>query len=1234
MLPHAGRLALGVALASLLSIPSITTAQTRTQVVCQTSFDPYYLYLAVTVDKPSLRGSNMLPFSDPLKDDCVAVFLDASATDATKKRSDRSTCMAVSVAGGAQIYRGKSATPLKDFTEFIKGADDVPVPFKYAVLPRSEVNRTSNGPTGYTVEMAIPWLELGGPPQTGQIIRFNVAAYSAAPGSPAILSLAPGVHSLDDVQNPSLWPEMVFVDAPVKIAADAPLAKVCHRLFNAKPSIDGTLTQGEWNSLTQFGFAEGDAGVGSVTVSIAGSAARTRIPVALKPARPPIKPTPPAELPDPKPRTGQISTSFLMALYRYDYQADSRRAFAGALSRPGNGAKITSHPMEGSGPWIGYDRVDWHSQQFEQMRSAGIDTALPIFRDSPSDRAGYARAGLDAIVSALRSLDRQKKDYPQVGLYLDAASLATETGKLDVSNSEGRARLFEAVRAFYQRVPEQYRATAFLSPDKGGRSAIMVISSAASLTGLSGEFTLDLRKRFQREFGSDLVVLGDRGFNSNVGLDGVLSLTPSNQTASNSAGATGIAQESENPQTPTSIPVSSTVDKAAPPPPVIGWIRTARISLSPVAKAGTITVPAPSGDGYRTAWKDAVSQKAPWIVVDSWNNLDAGGGIAPTEEYGLTFADSTRTYLRMLQSGRSALAGTLASHNVPSLMLAGANYIVHLRVRNTGSGIWKPETNAIALRLSTGKEIVVSLPVIVPPGEVAVVDAVLPIAGKGPANVTVEVVPASRKGNAMQVTGAGEAVASIPVQIASGAADGLPGYRLTVVSTDSPTAFEAGGVYMVSAVLRNEGAETWKANATTRVSLRLWKTSIAEDGSVTEEPLNLADASVPLSGDVAPGQEIAVKVRLCLSNATGAAAAVTPAGAASSLKARWEVSTDETGTTGASAIAGTIAIVESDIGVLFNIDNTPLQLPGDKRLPIQMGLRNTGPQTWKKDAVRIGYHWYSLDGGEVVWDDETTALPNDVEPGGETGEVFAWVTPPPNDGVYFLVWDVKVGDTWVSTMPCLRPYETRVHRIEIVNGRLHFVNLDKYFNMDGIASASSPGDGNFDGSGGTLPEELAPPLATTSVVPSGLWVSTATGAENSKRMQYRWGGKGLGEKNMIRPEGQKIMIDLDKKAPATKVVHFLATSTEPESRFDVTLLYENGSQAFSSRLISGWAGDPKFSEEVAFKFPFTYSKSGEPTGKPAKLYRYSMKLNEKSRLISIQLPKLPSVRILAITLEN
>jgi hypothetical protein len=249
----------------------------RSRVVCYTSYDSDYFYFAAVVTKPELAGAQSSIFSRPKEDDSIAVYLQGGPGAPGPKRTAKSVEMAAGVAGGVQLYRGANATPLTKYEDFLRtpGPQGRPVPFKFAVKLKGKLNGPAAQANGYSVEMAIPWVEIGDAPAAGQRLRFNVVAYSASPSTPHILSLAPGVKTEADVQNPSLWDEIVFVDAPVRSVASAPAAKVSARLYTSKPLIDGEIEEGTWSALTAFGFAEA-AGGGAEAVSPAAGLSRFR----------------------------------------------------------------------------------------------------------------------------------------------------------------------------------------------------------------------------------------------------------------------------------------------------------------------------------------------------------------------------------------------------------------------------------------------------------------------------------------------------------------------------------------------------------------------------------------------------------------------------------------------------------------------------------------------------------------------------------------------------------------------------------------------------------------------------------------------------------------------------------------------------------------------------------------------------------------------------------------------
>ncbi len=1178
-------------------------AQPRAHVTCYTAYDQDYLYVAAVVDKPTLQASAVGPFSDPLRDDCIAVFVDAAQGTPAAARGLQSTQMVVGAAGGAQLYRGAKAAPLQSFADFLAASDGSRIPFKYGVSRREE---PANGLRRYTVEMAIPWLEVGGPPQTGQRYRFNVVAYSAASDSAALLSMSPAVAKPDDVQNPSLWGEIAFVDAPTKAIASAPQARVCARVLAAKPTVDGAVNDAEWNALTSFGF--GAAG-GAAATAGASAAPRVRIAYPLKPASAPIVPAatePAAAMPA---HVAQTWPHLTMALYHFDVQADPRKPFAVRSPRNPDGS-LASYgcPLDGAGPWMTYDSVDWHRGQLEQMRLAGVDVALLVYRGGAADKARYAQRGLTVLSGALRSLRAGGRPYPMVALYLHTASLAdAQGGKPNLTTPEGRARLYAAIRDFYLQVPRPFRLAVPLSEaNAGGAANVAVLSSAAGFAAVDAEAIRYCRARYAAEFGSDLLILGGSDFPQDAGLDCVLPPL---------RGESGAASS--------------------------GLLKAVTISLAGCADDPSLPASARvrTGSAYRAAWKRVAAASADWVVVDAWNDWETGAAIAPSFLAGVENADTTRAFSRMTVSPDRYRAAFL-THTVPAGVAAGSSVQVTLRVLNTGVAPWTPEAVALAYRWKPkgGAEaaaVRVPLGSLTPPGQVAAETTQIAAPTQpGQYELVAGLAETTKKGDLGAYFGAqGTAALVVPVTVLAPADGARSGAML--LGTDLPCTAEAGGAYTASVVLRNDGPRPWPRG--TVVTGRLWRFVSAINA--TGEPegaapvAEMADASAALAVDVAPGQSTTVRVPVVFATADGAALPASSPTDAWTYSLRWEVRTQD----GIAVLTDgePVALTEVDPGAVIVSEYAPNQLPGEKRQPVRLVLRNAGPATWKREGVRVGYHWYYQDGSEVVWEDETTAIPRDCVPGDEPIDMLAWVTAPPYDGRYFLVFDTKIGDTWSSTLPSCRASDTRVRTVDVVSGRLAFVDLTAGCNLDGVAAGDGRGDGDFDGAGHTLPAELMPPYAIGEVSPATLWMPAAgTGLDSSRRLSFRCGSKVDKEKNMLVPTGQKVSVPAGKEVRTASFIHILAFAVKPDVSASCTLQFANGAEQYMQFPVSQWNAAPRFGEPIAYATAYTYQRGSDGLGPGASVYRYTLKVGDKRQLAAIQFGNSPDVRILAITLER
>jgi hypothetical protein len=1223
-------------------------AESVNHVMGYTAWDDDYFYVAVQVNKPTLNAKNGEPFSHPLEDDAVIISLQTDDDHNSTHSTAHTVQIAISAAGGTQVYSGPGKTALfKSFKDFQDQLQNILLNekdpakqdagrvallgklLKFQVSTKGAPRASGIAMPGYTIEIAVPWSDLGGKPNPGTKMGINIAAQSTVPGSPNLQSLSPQVKTAVDLDNPSLWGEILFNTAP-QPTQDAQL--VAPRVFNNKPVIDGEVSNGEWNGLSVFAFGEhtasGSVGTGANTLT-----ARVRPDFTPHPARP-VVPLAIAPLPTLAPHRPQPLARMVMARYDYSYQADTRKEAPTSHVLRGNGSTaLAHHPLEGPGPWFSYDRADWHRRQLLEVRQAGIDVILPVYRGAARDRQLNADKGLIVLATALQSLRQSGQEYPQVGLYLDTTGLTeTDTDQPDLRKPEVQAALYDMVRDFYRHIPTPFRCSVPLTAQNGGRVAYPVfLSSAAPFADLDSGFVDTLRARFARDFdGADLLVLGATDFKAKANLDGYFTETRDKGFQSDAG----------------------------------GWVKTANVGAGYDA-ALTESTPgaAPAlrsrrnGDTYRADWQAALaltgSKQPDWVLLDGWNDYTTASEVAGTYETGYTTADLTKEYTRRL-TGMARRGVKFLWHDAPAQMVAGQTYQVHLRLQNTGMQVWGPITAggtpvALAYRwLRDGRTVangtVTTLTDIVNGGQNLDAPLAVKAAGVGSYTLQIGLTEAIKRAGENGWLGEGipGTLLEVPVTITA-AGDRTAPWGATLVRSDLPDMLETGGVYTVQATLRNDGTTVWRKADGARVTLRLYRTAPATGTNTTapleavvETPVSAADATALLKQDVAPGQEAIVQLQLPLTDEAGKPLPAWTQDDLWTYTARWEVADDSGGKTqGVSVVPTPLAVVNYDFGVRFISDGTPTALPSDRRLPVRLSLQNVGPQIWKHGDVRVGYHWYYADGSEYVFEDETTPVAQDVPPGGKVTDMLAWITAPPNNGTYYLVWDLKVGDTWASTTATTRVYDQIVRPIQVINGRLTHVDLTKAYNLDGISDADDLRDGDFDGQGRTFPADLLPPYAIGGAVPSGIWMSAArSGPESPRRISFVWGPKDRKEKNFVSCQGQKI--DLGKDAGQCHVLHIVAASSGQDIATNVKLVFQEPSgqsedlYAFS---VSRWDQPPTHGDEVAFLARRHHEAKGIQPGAVA-LYHYTITVREPRKLIGLVLPNEPSVKIAAITIEK
>lgn len=1234
------------AIGSTLRMTAPVDAPNR--VVGYTAWDDDYFYIAFQINKPTLSAKNKEPFTHPLEDDAVILSLQIDNDHKSVKRTAKTVVLAVSGAGGAQLYLGESGRPLfeslddlnKQMADINKTETDPTarqaktgallgsIP-RFTVEPKGAQLPGGSAVPGYTVEAAIPWSDLGGKPDPGAKMGFHVAAQSRVPGSPALQALSPKVLSESDLYNPSLWGEIVFSNSP----SPATGLLVSPRVFANKPIIDGALSGGEWNPLSSFEFGERMSAGGGASLLANTLAARARLPFAPRAPRALVPIAGPAISALPA-RQPQKAPPLVLARYIYWYQADSRKAAPMEHVRLSGGATaLAHHPIDSLGPWFSYDRANWHRRQLMDARRAGIDVILPDYRGSARDRQLYANKGLAALTAALKSLRQTDQDYPLVALYLDTSSLIDIFGdRPDLHDPAVRTALANMIRDFYERIPAEFRYTVPLSQANGGGSACVVfLSDAGAFKAIDPGFEDMLRGRFAADFdGSDLVVLGENAFQGKAKLDGYFGL----------AGAKSAPFQGD------------------------GWIKVAGVSPgydnTMLANAGEQPVVRSRKDGqtYRDDWTAALNRHPDWILLESWNDFSIGSELAPSIELGYSYADLTRVFTRMF-SGAAPFSVKYLRNDVPSVMLAKSAYAVHVRAQNTGLSGWDTKagngmlaTAFTARWRKAGQDVGAGTPVPLASVVLSGQDVDLAFTATAPfepGDYTLEFTPAETGKRGASVSP--DQTLVLPIKVRG--ADGLPVWNASLVQSDLPATLENGSVYDLHATLRNDGSAVWRKTDGARVTLRLYRTVLSDTAgnqAITEAPIQAADATAELTRDVLPGETADVSLKLPLMDSQGAPLPAWSQDELWTYVARWEVAAnpptsgpraaaagdaDSVAAFGVSTAPTPISVVDFDFGVRFVSDGTLGKMPAQKRIPVRLSLQNVGAQIWKKDNVRVGYHWYYLDGTEFVWDDETTPLSQDVPPGGRVNDILVYVTAPPATGAYFLVWDVKVGDTWASTSAGTRALDQIVHEVDVIDGTLTFADLSKAFNVSGITDEDDLASGDFDGQGNTFPSAFIPPFANTNLVPSGIWLPTDKGGPDSqRRISFRWGPKGSKLPNFVACKGQRL--NISKAGTMCRRLHIVAASTGKQTQGDIRLIFQeptSQSEDIYPFAVSRWDSAPTQGEAVAFLSPRHHSRKGNEPG-PVVLYHYVITVREPRKLAAIQLPDVPDIKIAAITMEK
>ena len=1141
---------------ALLGIASFARAADR--ITAYTMWDARFFYAAFDVQDPDLECKNTAHMSNPWEDDAIEVFLETDAKRA-ENRTPSTYQMSVSAGGGSCWQVG--------------GADGQPKPktiftFKFAKKIQGTLNNPFDTDIGYTIEVAIPWSEMGGPPQPGQVMGFNIICRMKGENE-GFVSLSPNVKEEADVQAPAKWTKVKFVDTPTIIAVQDG-AIISRKVVNQSPVVNGSLGPGEWIRDMRFQL--------------------------IKPV--PTKPT--------KPHFSLEKIS--LTPYRYWYQGDARKEtpFVGVTSEGAGYFAFSDHPLEGAGPWFSYDQVQWHKDQLAGIVQAGIDIVLPVYQGSAQAKGNaYAAKGLSCLAQAMKELKAEGKSFPLVGMYFDTDAMRIQYGlNPDLRSDEVKATFYGMMKDFFLRVPDEFRASLQIPEDKGGKTAyIVALGSASAFTDFDESFVKYCNEQFEKDFGSKLIWVGSLDYRTKIKtMDGY------------TQARAGLSVVRDN---------SNGLDIAAIGPGYDGV-------LMKVKAAGEHSIRTRLDGGvYKKDWNTVMSTPPNWVIIDSWNSLEEGSEICPSAEYGERYPFLTRINLLRFNGMRPYDAKWLR-HDTPDTMIPGTVYQVTLTVKNAGGKPWYPGLQGVFLTarwfkdgsLYTDTSIRLPIQQAVLTGQsvtktigIRTIDQ----DGKPLPEGKYELRWEMARSNDDWFTNGGDSPLSVPVTIG---APGSPSF--TLVGSSLPALMKSGVTYSVALRVRNNGPDAWAAGA--KIGYRILKASKA-----SSELVGGNESAATLPAAVVPGRVVEVTVPISAVSADGKPLPVD----ASNYLLSWAVNSGDKvlGLTAMGRSSEAINVTATDYGAKFTVNDTPAQMTAGKRYSVNLTLKNAGADAWTKANASVGYHWYYLDGTEAVWDGKKTPIPANV-PAGQQVQVKASVTAPPFDGQYHLVWDLAVGDQWVSTADNTCGDNTVRVPVNIVKGRLVILDLTKLFDGDVMSFDLSPRDGDADGSGATLPGELMPPLFTPvkggALWQNALWTNAGgAGLESAKRIAFKYPAKADGTKNAMSCKGQTIQLKSGKYSS----VHLVILAGQKVSGAEFTANY-SGMKTTSKADFTPWTEMPGPDMQVAFMCTHRHAPDGDQPNQPCYLTDYAIPASPKDKLVSITLPNNPALKVMAVTLER
>ena len=1186
----------GVAALLCLSAPA-TLAQAPARqaprvTAMYTTWDDYYFYAGFQVRDPNVISTNTTPSSQPQQDDDIEVFLETDGARAAV-RTPRTFQMAVSAGNGAYFSVG-------DGTKVPRAK--VVYTYKYAAVVDGTLNNPADTDIGYSIELAIPWQELGqsGPPPDGATWGFNVISRDRDSGDAAaehFFSLSPRVLTGADVQDPSKWSRITFTTGDIP-AQTVDQVVSPHTVLNRFPSIDGPIVSGEWPTLSRlpFGTATVDAPAPTVAEEPNTSDSPFSVPQPAQPtpAAPPVTPPTPIRV-TPKPPQAAEAPPDSVTLPN----GLVIKIVPGGIKTPsdfnppdqGTSAGPSSNPLTPRGP----DRF----QPAFSGSDYGQGVAPPLGPNVPPK-----------LVMALYRLDYNGDGRKAPGQNVwdaQGASLLVD------QPMNGAGPWFSGLRPLWhrQQLMDMRRA--------GIEVALLQVRADDPLLGRELDALVEALKEMKAA-GQDYPLIAD---GTDGGYESVYRHIPSEFRATLPApdGTPGVIVYHPG-QSSLAPPAASLLDGT--PITVLGDFPTlsvGRLNRQPEA--------------YQKAWQQFIASATPGdpapVAIDSWDDFTHGTEIAASRQYGERFADDTRLATIAFNGNRQWHAKYLRE-SVPRVILPKTLYQVPVRIENAGTLPWRAgEGYSLCARWYTreGRLADDSAPRIpvgtdVLPGQSVTLSVGLVARNSygddldpGDYVLVIDMVQGQHK----WFSYAGDHPLQVVVHV-TGAHDETAKPLATFLGTTTPTSVEAGGDYRPQIDVRNDGPAAWTGS---KYTLAYQIQEVSTEGAVVTVAQGKGEPLSPVA--IVPGQLVPVVPHLLLADGRGRA--LTPG----EYRLHWFIQAGD-----GVPLLGTydepLRVVAADPGASFVLSDIPREMEAGKEIPVKLAVQNLSGLAWTKAGQRVGYHWYYLDGREAQWDGGIfSPFTKDVPPGRADGDIVARVRAPSSPGRYSLVWDVQRADgTWASLSSASKG-DDLLQTIITVTGKGGAVPVD--LSKDCNASAS-----DFDGQGHGLPDAMLPPDDTSEIPspnapslvlpgqgggPSGppLYPDGYYAGPADHAVPFLYPKPGRAD-NVIACRGQSLSLP----GGNYKAIHLLAAAGGGAA--GATFGIGGGSPTVR---IADWTEAPAAGTSPGFHSAYVTGPNGDaPTG--VTLGDYVLTLDPSQRVDRLTLPDAPAIKIVAITLEK